>query len=401
MYIGSLRKYTRWHLDSVLASARRPKLYLNSIRIFDVEYNDTSDLDKARTIELPNDKNTVTFGFTALDYNAPEAIRYMYKMDGINSTWLTGDDLRTVTFSRLAPGTYVLHVKASNGLGLQADHEIEVHIIIKPPFWRTWWFITLCIVAGIALIVFIFRYRIATIRKDEDTKTKFNKMMAEVEMKALRAQMNPHFLFNCLNSINRYIVVNDTIKASGYLTKFSKLIRLILDNSANDVTTLENEMTLIRLYIEMEFMRFDGKFTYSIDIDPTLAPASITIPSMIIQPYIENAIWHGLLSKGENGHLLVSIAAKGPAQLEVVIEDNGIGRKKAQELKSKSTLKQKSYGMQITGDRIKAMNHLYDSGAAVAIEDLHSDNNEAKGTRVILKIPCKKICVETSIFQFL
>lgn len=226
-------------------------------------------------------------------------------------------------------------------------------------------------------------------------------MMAEVEMKALRAQMNPHFLFNCLNSINRYIVVNDTVKASGYLTKFSKLIRLILDNSANDITTLENEINLLKLYIEMEFMRFDGKFTYAIEVDDNLATDTISIPSMIIQPYVENAIWHGLLNKGENGHLSLKVNSISPSELQVVVEDNGIGRQKAGDLKSKSTLKQKSYGMKITNDRIKAMNQLYDSGASVQIQDMHDAQNKPTGTKVVLNIPFNKLSIDNNFVQFL
>lgn len=401
MYVGIVGEYVRWHPDSLIASLTKPDLYLTSIKIFDKEYKDTIDVAKLSEIELPYDRNTVSVAFTALDFAAPQAIQYAYKMDGINENWEPVGSDRTVTFSRLAPDNYTLHIKAISGMGLAANKEITLQILINPPFWRTWWFILLCVIVVAVIIIVIFRYRVAAIRKEEDTKTKFSKMMAEVEMKALRAQMNPHFLFNCLNSINRYIVVNDTVNASGYLTKFSKLIRLILDNSANDATSLDNEIALLRLYIEMEFMRFDGKFTYDISIDKSLSCETISIPSMIIQPYIENAIWHGLLNKGVNGHLLVTVAGKGPGELEVIIEDNGIGREKAKEMKSKSTLKQKSYGMKITNDRIKAMNQLYDAGASVTIEDLKSADNEPRGTRVILKIPYTKLATESGMLQFL
>lgn len=400
-YTGSLRKYTRWYTDSIVNSTTKPRLYLTSIKIFDKEYNDTIDPDKIRVLELPYDKNTVSISFTALEYNAPGATRYIYRVDGIDSVWVPVTNTRTVTLSRLAPEKYLVHVRAVSGLGVHAAREITLMIVIKPPFWKTWWFMSLSIAFAIGLTVFIFRLRVAAIRKEENTKTRFNKMMAEVEMKALRAQMNPHFLFNCLNSINRYIVVNDTVKASGYLTKFSKLIRLILDNSANDITTLENEINLLRLYIEMEFMRFDGRFTYTIEVDDNLATDTISIPSMIIQPYIENAIWHGLLNKGENGHLSLKVTSVGPSELQVIVEDNGIGRQKASDLKSKSTLKQKSYGMKITNDRIKAMNQLYDSRASVQIQDMHDAQNEPTGTRVVLNIPFNKLTIDNNFVQFL
>jgi LytS/YehU family sensor histidine kinase len=316
-------------------------------------------------------------------------MQYAYKMDGIDRDWIYSDR-RYLSYSGIPPGKYLLHIKAINGTGVMSN-EISLRIIIHPPFWKTWWFIATCIVAGIALIVVVFRYRVTQIKREERLKTDFNKKMAEVEMKALRAQMNPHFLFNCLNSINRYIVINDTVKASSYLTKFSKLIRLILDNSSSDTTTLDSEITLLKLYIEMESMRFDGKFTFSIDIDTTLRVDTVIIPTMIIQPYVENAIWHGLLNKGDSGQLMLKFIDKGLHELEVIIEDNGVGREKAKELKRKNSLKNKSFGMQITNDRIKVLNQLYDAAAHVKIKDLINKDGTPAGTRVILHIPYDKM----------
>ncbi|HSK13503.1 MAG TPA: histidine kinase, partial [Phnomibacter sp.] len=162
------------------------------------------------------------------------------------------------------------------------------------------------------------------------------KKMAEVEMQALRAQMNPHFIFNCLNSINRYIVKSDQATASLYLTRFARLIRLILDNSNSTSITLTNELEALRLYIEMESIRFEKQFSYKILVDPMVQPDMICVPPLIIQPYVDNAIWHGLLHKDTAGNLEISVHYHGGGLLQVEVTDNGVGRVAARALKSRS-----------------------------------------------------------------
>jgi len=214
--------------------------------------------------------------------------------------------------------------------------------------------------------------------------------MSEVEMQALRAQMNPHFIFNCLNSINRYIVKSDQATASLYLTKFAKLIRLILDNSNSKNVILTNELEALKLYIDMESLRFDKKFTYSIVVDKTVSTDSVEVPPLIIQPYVENAIWHGLLHKQSAGHLTIHVSMPADGMLRCVIEDNGVGREKAKELKSKTATTKKSLGMKLTENRLSLLNKHAELNASVEIIDLYNGANgstEAAGTKVILNIP--------------
>jgi putative methionine-R-sulfoxide reductase with GAF domain len=211
--------------------------------------------------------------------------------------------------------------------------------------------------------------------------------MSEVEMQALRAQMNPHFIFNCLNSINRYIVKSDQATASLYLTRFAKLIRLILDNSNSKTVSLSNELEALRLYIEMEAIRFEKQFTYEISVEEGLQTDAVYVPPLIIQPFVENAIWHGLLHKEEAGHLSIRIRRKKRNVLECAIEDNGVGREKARELKSKTASSKKSLGMKLTEDRLALLNKQAKLDASVEIEDLMTEQGEAAGTKVILKIP--------------
>jgi putative methionine-R-sulfoxide reductase with GAF domain len=210
--------------------------------------------------------------------------------------------------------------------------------------------------------------------------------MTEVEMHALRAQMNPHFIFNCLNSINRYIVKSDQVTASLYLTKFAKLIRLILDNSNNKNVILSHELEALKLYIEMEALRFDKKFSYSITVDHNVNADSIEVPPLIIQPYVENAIWHGLLHKDEPGCLHIHVSMPEENVLQCIIEDDGVGREKARELKSKTATTRKSLGMKLTEHRLNLLNNYAELNASIDIIDLRVAD-EAKGTKVILKIP--------------
>lgn len=216
-----------------------------------------------------------------------------------------------------------------------------------------------------------------------DTKQK----MADVEMQALRAQMNPHFIFNCLNSINRYIVKSDQATASLYLTRFAKLIRLILDNSNSKNVILANELEALKLYIEMEALRFDKKFSYRIIVDDKVGAECVEVPPLIIQPYVENAIWHGLLHKESGGELNIHVSMIGEGMLQCVIEDNGVGRDKARELKSKSATSRKSLGMKLTEDRLTLLNKHAELNASIDIIDLKNDHNLSLGTKVILKIP--------------
>lgn len=225
-------------------------------------------------------------------------------------------------------------------------------------------------------------------RAAEQKLMETRQQMADIEMQALRAQMNPHFIFNCLNSINRYIVKSDQATASLYLTRFAKLIRLILDNSNARTVPLANELEALRLYIEMESIRFEKQFTYAITVEENVVPDHVFVPPMVIQPFVENAIWHGLLHKEEAGHLDILVRRLGGnGVLECTITDNGVGRERAAELKSKSASPNKSLGMKLTENRLAILNERSAWNASVVIEDLHDHYGEAAGTKVILTIP--------------
>ncbi len=215
----------------------------------------------------------------------------------------------------------------------------------------------------------------------------FEQQLAEIQMMALRAQMNPHFIFNCLNSIQLYTTSNDAAKASLYLNRFSQLIRLVLENSRSERVTLANELEALRLYLEMESMRFKDKLGFKIEIDTSLDTDLIEIPPLLLQPYVENAIWHGLMHKQEGGMVQVKVDPMPEDCLRITITDNGIGRAKAAELKSLSATRHKSFGMKVTGERISLINRLYQTHTRVQIHDLTDTAGKPAGTEVVLEIP--------------
>ncbi|MFD0963612.1 tetratricopeptide repeat-containing sensor histidine kinase [Pseudofulvibacter geojedonensis] len=201
-------------------------------------------------------------------------------------------------------------------------------------------------------------------------------------LKSLRSQMNPHFIFNALNSVNSFIALNDERTANRYLSDFSKLMRNVLENSEEDFIPLSKEIELIKLYTQLEHFRFQDKFEYNIIVDEDIAIDNYVIPPMLLQPYIENSVWHGLRYKDEKGQLTIHFKSVTDNTIQICIEDNGIGRKKSKELKTHNQKKQKSKGMGNIKQRIAILNDMYQDKVDVVIEDLNDD----AGTKVIVTL---------------
>ena len=219
----------------------------------------------------------------------------------------------------------------------------------------------------------------------ERSKAALQQRAKELEVQALRSQMNPHFIFNCLNAINRFILGHETEAASDYLTKFSRLMRMIMNHSRHSYISLAEEIEMLQIYLEMERLRFKDAFDYRIDVDQDLDTDEVRIPPLLIQPFVENAVWHGLMHKEERGTLLIRIRVDGD-MLTCVVRDNGIGRKSAGMLKSKSAEKHKSMGLQITAERMALLTGPGESQPFFQIDDLYDETGTPTGTQVTLKI---------------
>jgi streptogramin lyase len=367
------------------------KIYLNphaptprisSFKIFEKEPDWAKKINFMPEVVLDYTQNFISIEFTAMSFTEPEKCEYAYRLRGYDRDWVYSGARRTAYYTGLHGGEYMLEYKAANNHGLWGKAK-TLKIIIIPPYWETWWFRTLVVLALLAVIYGIYRFRIGQIRQEAN----FRRRLAETEMAALRAQMNPHFIFNCLSSIHHFTLSNDAKSAAKYLTKFARLIRLVLENSREPKLLLAKELEAIRIYVEMERLRFSNHFQFELNLSPEVDKDTISIPPLLIQPYIENAIWHGLMQKTESGIIQLNISQPQSNCLHIEIIDDGIGRARAQELKSKSALLKKSFGMKITMNRIAAINELYDIETKVKVIDLLDEDGKAAGTQVILEIP--------------
>jgi sensor histidine kinase YesM len=310
---------------------------------------------------------------------------------GFDTKWQNVGDKRSVTFTNLFPGTYTFKVKASNGDGFWDPEErniISIVLTIAPPWWRTWWFTTLVILCIAGLITAFYHYRIRQIQERETLKTNLNQRIAQVKMEALRSQMNPHFVFNCLSSLKLFVEKNETEKASDHISKFATLLRRVLDDARTDTetVTLERELDTLRRYVELEMIRFKDKFEFRMDIDPNLDTENLELPPLILQPYVENALLHGLQHKTNGkGLLLIQVRNEGDF-CKITVEDNGIGREAAKAIKARNPILQKSHGLNVSAERLEYFSQKYQIQANVETVDLYSPDSTPAGTRLVLTI---------------
>lgn len=347
-------------------------------------------LSKTEKITLDHRQNTFSLEFNNIDFITLESEKnLLFKLEGYDDTWRKSSGEKKAYYYNVRPGQYAFRVKAVNSNGSWSERSIA--IIITPPWWTTRWFTIAAIIFMVALLYSFIRWRLhqkfnrqLEVSGKEKKLAELQQQKTELEMQALRAQMNPHFIFNCLSSINRFILKNESETASDYLTKFSRLIRMVLNNSNRSLIILEDELEMLRLYLDLERLRFKNSFDYSISFHNNFDAASIFIPPLLLQPFAENAIWHGLMHKEGQGHLEVAFELENN-RLKCCITDNGVGRKKAESFKSKSAEKQKSMGMQITAERIALLNKDIEQ-TTFSVEDLADEEGHATGTRVTLNI---------------
>lgn len=303
-------------LKGTLFQYASPKLQLTGIRLFmeTFDYSDykvemDSSLDVPKYIELPYNKNHLTFDFIGINLKDPSSVQYEYRLIGADEAWSPRSNSNYATYSFLQPGEYTFQVRS-----ISKNNEWslirEIKVIITPPFWLTWWFITLMILAVFFIILYIFQSRIRVLKqRQENEQLELKNRLLFLEQRSLNASMNRHFIFNSLNSIQYFINSSDKRSANKFLTNFAKLIRKNLDSSAgnNFIVTLQEEIERIELYLSLEKMRFAEKFEYIIEVSPDLDLESIEIPSMILQPFVENSIIHGILSIENEGLIKIKI----------------------------------------------------------------------------------------------
>jgi len=372
------------------------KLHLQGIKVNyqNINLNEFSKVDHwsnlPLNLTLPFEKNKVSFDFVAIDYNFANTLKYSWKLEGIEKEWTPLTENNSVTFTNLSGGDYTFRVRAKNEHG-EFSNEVVYSFTILPPFYQAWWFIPLLLIILFTIAYLTSRHQIKKVKDEEKMKTDNFKRSAELELKAMRAQMNPHFMFNTLNSIQDIVLNKEDETARIYLADFALMMRMILENSTQKEISFEKEIEFIELYLKMEALRFETKFKITCNIPGELVSSHIKIPPMLIQPYIENAINHGLMHKTENGLLTISFEVEirnGIECLKCTILDNGIGRKKAREFAAWKTKKHQSMATDITNERLQLLNGLHATkGFEVIIHDLENETNESLGTKVELYMP--------------
>jgi len=374
----------------------KPRVVFSFVKIFDKELKLPQSLNHTDALQLNHDQNFFSVGFSVLSYFQQDKNQYAYTLAGFSPDWIPTNGPPLAAFTNVPPGRYTLKIRGSNSDGTWSN-ERHLAIVIQPAYWQTAWFKALLALLFLGGAYALYRYQLAqktlkarlkseeALRKQQEAE--FKQYLAQAEVSALRAQMNPHFIFNCLNSIQYFTAHNEAEKASDYLTKFSRLIRLVLENSRSEKVTLENELETLRLYLEMEIMRFGGKVAYELDVAENVSLDYLQIPPLLLQPFVENAIWHGLMHREEGGTVRVRVTQPDEQWLRVDITDDGIGRAKAAEYKSKSATRHKSFGMKVTAERIELINQLYQTNTRIEISDLTTPDGQPSGTQVTVHIP--------------
>ena len=392
MLFGGMKGFNSFFPSEIKLNTEIPEIVITTFKKFNhVQPDEIHDGD---TIFLSHDDNFVSFGFSALDYTNPQKNRYKYKLENYDKDWINIDGGRHFAeYTKVSPGTYTFRVKGSNNSGIWNNKGITVKVIISPAWYSTLFFRIIVGLLIVMIIWVIIYFRVRRIRKKNSIERKMlqiEKQLFDIQQKALRLQMNPHFIFNSLNSIQSYIVENDIDNALNYLAKFSQLMRLILTNSRESIIPLTNELQAVVYFMEIEQLRFENKFEYSIKIDPEIDEEFMAVPPMILQPFIENAIIHGLLNKSSKGKISIEFRKNG-SKILCTITDNGVGRKQAAEIKKQSGLNSKSKGMMITKERLDIFNENNNENFSVKITDLKNKDGTPSGTKVDLTFLYREI----------
>ena len=338
-----------------------------------INRKDTTVLE---SYSLPYDNNDIVIEFSGVDLTGYYPL-FEYSID--NGAWIRKD--KNSIDLRLSPGKYSINIRAIKRDGKPSSQSVTLSIEIKTPFWKNPVFWTLIFILSFIASIIFLQSRNRQKQKAAVEKVVTEKKLAELEMQALKAQINPHFVFNCLNSIKGFIFDKDFKQADRYLDKFSELLRSTLDNSSSSIISLQDEINYLDNYLQLEKLRFDDKFDYFISVENEIDSKTIFVPAMLLQPYVENAIRHGIRHlENRKGKIKINIYKKGEL-LNCELEDNGVGREKASALRNEMHTEYQSRGMQLSKRRAE----LY--GIELEIIDKKAEDGNATGTMIILKIP--------------
>jgi hypothetical protein len=379
IWAASNQGIVAFDVTKIFVNLSPPPVYITALEI-NSQRRALKDTFRLRYLE-----NYLKIDFTGLSYKRNSRLRYKYKLEGLDADWKF-TQAGTIQYTTLPPGNYRFLVYAVNNDGMSSPKPAALCFFISKPFWKEWWFLIFvsCLVLGISFR--IGNYRVRQLKKEVAEREEVERKIADLKLVALRTQMNPHFIFNSINSIQLFILKNDTDAAHKHLSRFSKLIRQVLENSKHEYIPLSEEIQSLELYIELERLRFSSKFDFKIHTDPAIDTDTVLISPMLIQPYVENAIWHGLMHlKNRSGELNI-LLEKHDNLLKIIIDDNGVGRKNSMLFKKNRT--HKSIGLSINKERVDILNSLHNNSSLnITFIDKAGPEGESLGTRVEINLP--------------
>lgn len=381
LWFGTINGLIEYSGEGDIARNTLPVLGLNQVNV-----NTRPVPMSDQVLALSHDSNMVSFAFRAITQNKARSLVYQWRLTGLDEDWNTPANDNNVTYSNLRPGDYTFEVRASTDLASWTEPK-RFSFAIATPYWETWWFILSAIGIGVLIVSLMVAIRVQNIKRKarkQQEQLQLEKEVLELEQKALRLQMNPHFIFNALNTIQAMISTNDAKTARYFLAKFSKLMRQILDNSRQQSITLEREIETLQNYLAIEQFCHGNRFDYDIEVDEELDQEDIQLPPIVLQPFVENAIVHGVSQKEGDGRITIGFR-ESSGYLVCTVEDNGIGRQAAEKAKSQRDQKHKSAALLITQERLDNLNQ-QEHRQSIEIKDLEDAQGNPAGTRVVVRI---------------
>jgi ligand-binding sensor domain-containing protein/two-component sensor histidine kinase len=393
LWFGTASGFVKFNPKKNVETAYSPSLLVKGILV-----NYQSDIEKygisfnnggiPASLELPYFKNNLTIELDGIDLDNYAGLQFQFWMEGLDQNWSPLSKNAILSFNGLPAGDYVLHARCVDAKGRISD-EWVFPVAVGQAFYRTWWFIFLCTLSVGCIIWYGLRTRLRREQeKNEKEMLEYKSRLLNLEQQSLNASMNRHFIFNSLNSIQYFINTQDRISANRYLTNFARLIRKNLDSSdEGNLVSLQQELERVELYLSLESMRFNDRFDYVISVDEEIDSESLIIPAMMIQPFIENSIIHGILpNEGVKGYIDLRISLKGN-NLLITIRDNGVGVLESLEKKADFSGDHESKGTEITLKRIQLLRKLTKKDfELIGPRQIFSDGGQSSGTEVILKI---------------
>lgn len=389
VWLGLSDAVVRFERSDILhySETPEPRLQLREVRLFAEPFPWRERVEDG-ILNLQTEEDHLTFDFHGIWLSKPSSVLYSYRMVGVDEDWSVPSDIHSVTYSGLGFGEYRFEARVTDTMGIPLAEEVSQEIVIATPFFLRWWALLIQITIGVLVIWLFLRWRTRVAKEKQTTlELGYKNRMYALEQQSLNSSMNRHFIFNALNAIQFYINREDKRSANRYLSRFAKLIRKNLDSTLQTWVSLKDEIERLELYLDMEQMRFTDRFDYEITIGEDVVIDEVKVPAMMLQPFFENSIWHGILPKEDKGTVWMEVDKQG-SDLHITIQDDGIGIERSRSSKGSELLGHESKGMDITSHRVELFAKMTGGRFELKGPEQVEEGGIVLGTKTELIIPC-------------